>query len=259
MVMRPDTDQYDDVVNEIISLPVRDGTTTEALLYRPTARGPHPAIAIAAEGNGINSFIRRLGATLAHLGYVAIVPDYYRGDGPPDPDNYSDFETLMSYIDRLDFGRAVHDLFDGIEYLRTLDDVDATRIASWGYCTGGTIALFAACLRPDLAAAVVFFPSQPTFDELDAKKPVHAMDMLWNISCPFLLLIGDEDVVLPPDRLEEFRRRLDQWGIDNTVIVYPGAQHAFCAHGSVLYNQQACERSWEDVLAFAAEHLAPTA
>lgn len=259
MTIRAETDQYDDVTIETIALPVRDGATTAALLCRPTSSGPHPAIAVGAEGTGINTFIRRLGATLAHLGYVVIVPDYYRGSGPPDPDAYDDFETLMSHINALDFRRAIHDLLDGIEYLHTLDDVDATRIASWGYCTGGTLALFAACLRPDLAAAVVFFPSQPTFDELDAKKPVHAIDLLWNIPCPLLLLIGDADVVLPAERLADFRRRLEQWGIDATINVYPGAQHAFNAHGSVLYNQEADERSWEDALAFAAERLEPTA
>jgi len=34
--------------------------------------------------------------------------------------------------------------------------------------TGATLAMLAAALRPDLAAAVLFFPSQPTFDALDA-------------------------------------------------------------------------------------------
>ena len=71
----------------------------------------------------------------------------------------------------------MHDLFDGIDYLQGLPTVDATRVASWGYCTGGTIALFAACLRHDLAASVVFFPSQPTFDPHTANQPVDAIDL----------------------------------------------------------------------------------
>ena len=69
----------------------------------------------------------------------------------------------MSYIGALDFTRAVHDQCDGLDHLQGLPTVDASRVASWGYCTGGTLALFVACLRPDLAASVVFFPSQPTF------------------------------------------------------------------------------------------------
>lgn len=257
MTLRPDTDTYDDVVVEMIDLPTRDGASTPAVLSRPVGDGPFPAIAVGAEGTGPNSCIRRVAATLSHLGFVVIVPDYYRGSGPPEPDNYDDFETLMSYINALDFTGAVHDLLDAIDYVQDLPSVDATRVASWGYCTGGTIALFAACLRDDLATAVVFFPSQPTFDPHDAKKPVDVIDLVWNIACPMALLIGDQDVVLPADRLADLQRRFDQWDVDATVIVYPGAGHAFNAHGSVLYNQAADEQSWDDAVEFVTRHLSP--
>ncbi|MEX1009237.1 MAG: dienelactone hydrolase family protein [Acidimicrobiia bacterium] len=257
MTMRPTTDHYDGVVVETIDLPTRDGASTPAVLSRPLGDGPFPAIAVGAEGTGPNSYIRRVAATLAHLGFVVIVPDYYRGSGPPDPDNYDDFETLMSYINALDFARAVHDLLDAIDYVQALPSVDATRVASWGYCTGGTIALFAACLRHDLAAAVVFFPSQPTFDPHDAKKPVDVIDMVWNIACPMVLLIGDQDAVLPAERLDDLRRRFDQWGVSATVNVYAGAGHAFNAHSPVLYNQAADEQSWDDAVEFVTRQLHP--
>src|SRR5262249_37360710 len=153
----------------------------------------------------------------------------------------------------LDFRRAVHDVLDGIDYVQQLPFVDATRVASWGYCTGGTLALFAACLRPDLAAAVVFFPSQPTFAEHDAKKPVDVADLVWNIACPLLLLIGDQDVVLPPDRLTELRARFEQWGVDATVNVYPDGGHAFNTHGSSLYHEPSDLASWDDAVAFVTQ------
>ncbi|HXY91519.1 MAG TPA: dienelactone hydrolase family protein [Acidimicrobiia bacterium] len=259
MTVRPETDDYDDIVVDTIELPTRDGAGTRATLARPTADGVYPAIAVGAEGTGLNTFSRNLVATLAHLGFVAIVPDYYRGDGPPTPDDYDDVDTLMSYIDALDFRRAVHDLLDGIDYVQALPFVDATRVASWGYCTGGTIALFAACLRQDLAAAIVFFPSQPTFAEHDDKRPVDVVDLLWNIACPLLFLIGEQDMVLPADRLAEVRRRFGVWGVDATISVYPGANHAFNAHGSALYHREADERSWDDAVDFVQRVLRPPA
>ena len=259
MTVRPDTDSYEGVDGSEIALATRDGSTTRALLARPAGDGPFPAVVVGAEGTGINTFIRHLVATFAHLGYVAVVPDYYRGDGPPEPDNYDDFETLMSYIGALDFGRAVHDLCDALDHVRALPYVDESCTASWGYCTGGTLALFVACLRPDLAASVVFFPSQPTFDTLDAEHPVHVTDLLWNISCPILFLIGDQDVVLPDDKLAEFRGRLERWRVDADVKVYPGAGHAFNAHGSVLYHEAADLASWDDAIAFLGAQLRPGA
>jgi carboxymethylenebutenolidase len=255
--VRPDADDYADVVVETIDLATRDGASAPAVFSRPRGDGPFPAIAIGAEGTGPNAYIRRVAATLAHLGFVVIVPDYYRGDGPPDPDDYDDFETLMSHIDALDFTRAVHDLLDAVDYVQGLSYVDATRVATWGYCTGGTLALFAACLRHDLSAAVVFFPSQPTFGEHDAKKPVDVIDLLWNVTCPLAFLIGDQDIVLPPDRLADVIGRFEQWGIDVTVHVYAGGGHAFNAHGSVLYHEESDERSWDDAVEFVTRTLGP--
>ncbi len=257
VTIRPDTDAYDDIEHGEITLPTRDRASTRAVFARPVGDGPFPAVVIGAEGTGPNTFIGHLAATLAHLGYVAIAADYYRGEGPPDPDDYDDFETLMSYIDALDFTRAVHDQCDALDHVRALPYVDPARVASWGYCTGGTLALLVACLRPDLAASVVFFPSQPTFAEHDARRPVDAVDLLWNIGCPILFLIGDQDVVLPADRLAELRGRLDQWGVDAEIRVYPGAGHAFNAHGSVLYHQAADEQSWDDAIAFLGAQLRP--
>ena len=258
MTVVPDRDDYDDVVVDTIDLPTRDGRTTRAILARPkVADGVYPAIAIGAEGTGLNTYIRCLAATFAHLGFVAIVPDFYRGDGPPEPDNYDDFETLMSYINALDFTRAVHDVLDGVDYVQQLPYVDASRVASWGYCTGGTLALFAACLRHDLAAAVVFFPSQPTFETHDAGRPVDVVDLVWNISCPMLFLIGEEDMVLPKDRLDELRGRFQQWDVDATVNVYPGGTHAFNAHGSVLYHEASDVASWQDAVEWITRTLRP--
>ena len=72
-----------------------------------------------------------------------------------------------------------------------------------------------------------------------------------------MLLIGDEDVVLPADRLDDLRGRFDQWSVSATVNVYPGAGHAFNAHGSMLYNQAADEQSWDDAVEFATRQLRP--
>jgi carboxymethylenebutenolidase len=251
----PDSEIYDDVVTESFALPVRGGTTP-TFLARPAAPGPHPGVVIGAEGTGPNSFIRRVAATLAHLGHVAIVADYYRGTGPADPEDYSDIDDMVAHIDALDFRQAIQDELAAMDHLAARDDVDATRIASWGYCTGATMAMFLPCLRHDLAAAVCFFPSQPWFETIDARHPVHAMDLLWNVPCPIAFMIGDLDVVLPPDRLSELRQRLDQWGVAGTVFTYPGAEHAFCAEEATFYNAEAAAQSWQDAVGFLTRALA---
>lgn len=255
MTTMPITDKYPDVSVRTLELPVRDGTAP-ALLFRPDTDEARPAIVIGAEAYGLNDFTRRVAATLAHLGYVVIVPDYYRGHGLSDPENYADFTEVMQFIGELDFGRATHDLMAAQDYLRGLPFVDANRLVVWGYCTGATLALLTACLRGDLAAAVLFFPSQPSFEELTPKRPVQPIDLLWNLTCPVLFIYGDQDLVMPPERLADLRRRLEQWSVDHTINIYPGAGHAFSAPAPSMRNDAADRASWADALAFLEARLA---
>jgi carboxymethylenebutenolidase len=68
-------------------------------------------------------------------------------------------------------------------------------------------------------------------------------------------LIGDEDPVLPADRLADVRQRFEQWGVDATISLYRGAGHAFNAHGSTLYKEAADEQSWQDAVEFVTRQL----
>jgi carboxymethylenebutenolidase len=250
----PASATYDDVIAETVTLRSRDGADVRTLLFRPVGEGPHPAVAIGAEATGINEFICRVGATLAHAGYVVVVPDYYRGGGPVDPEDYTDFDAIVVHIDALDFTRATGDLLAAVDHLRARPDVDPDRVTVWGYCTGATFALFAAELDRRLCAAVLFYPSQPMFESLSMRTPVHAMDLLWAITCPVLVLYGDNDVVMPPELLAELRRRFDAWHVDHRVEIYPGAGHAFCSETPVLFHEASAERGWRDALAFLGAH-----
>lgn len=247
-------EQYDDVSAETITLDVR-GQHCPAQVFRPIRAGLFPAVAIGAEATGPNAFIRRVAATLAHLGYVTVVPDYYHGDGPPDPENPEDIETLMRYMAALDFRRAAYDLMAGVDYLKGRPDVDGRRLGVWGYCTGATVALLAACLRTDVAATVLFYPSQPRFEALDVNKPAHPVDLVWNLTSAVLLLVGAEDFVWPPELLTELQGRLEQWRIEHVINVYPGAGHAFCAPSPMFHHAAAETAAWAHALHHLAVHL----
>ena len=130
-----------------------------AHVLMPDGDGPHPAVVLGAEAYGVNNFIRGIQEKLVGLGYAVAVPDYYHGDGPTDPENYDDFTEVIEYISRLDFTGGARDLARTVDALRAMPDIDPRRVAVWGYCTGGTLAWLAACLRGDLAARCVL--SQP--------------------------------------------------------------------------------------------------
>jgi carboxymethylenebutenolidase len=145
-------------------------------------------------------------------------------------------------------------LVRGVDQLRTTPGVDPTRIALWGYCTGATLAWLAACQR-QVAAAVLFFPSQPTFGELGPRTPLHPIDLLWMLDAPTLFMYGDDDELMPPDVLADLRARLERWDVPAEVLTFPGAGHAFTVPSGPLRNAAAAEAATRDAFSFLSRNL----
>jgi carboxymethylenebutenolidase len=235
----------------VIARPALDPVPEVAV---PPGDGPHPAVVLGAEAYGINEFITGVQERLVDLGYAAVVPDYYHGRGPLNREAYDDFAEVVEHIGRLDFTCGTRDLAETVDAIRARPEVDPARVCLWGYCTGGTLAWLAACLRGDVAAAVLYFPSQPVFHELGPATPVHPMDLIWQLTCPTLFLYGDNDPTMPPERLEDLRSRIDRWGVPAEVRLYAGAGHAFSAPWGPLRHEEADRAAWEDAVSFLRAH-----
>ena len=139
-------------------------------LLLPDGDGPHPGVVLGAEAYGVNEFIVEVGEQLAAAGYAVLIPDYYRGDGPKNREAYDDFDEVVELhrASRLHPRRPGCSV-DGIDQLRTTPGVDPSRGSRSGdTAPAATIAWLAACQR-DVAAAVLFFPSQPRFRSAGAE------------------------------------------------------------------------------------------
>jgi carboxymethylenebutenolidase len=228
---------------------------TEPMLLLPDGDGPHPGVVLGAEAYGVNEFIVEVGERLVSRGYAVLVPDYYDGAGPTNREAYDDFTEVVGCIAQLDFTRATRRLVAGVDRLGATPGVDPARIAVWGYCTGGTLAWLTACQR-DVAAAVLFFPSQPTFAELGANTPVHPVDLLWMLDSPTLIIYGDQDEVMPPDALADLRARIERWSVPAEVRSYAGAGHAFTVPWGPLRHAEAAAAATRDAEEFLDRALA---
>jgi len=240
---------------EVIDLEV-DGENVETFVCRPSGTTPRAGVVIATEAQGVNNFIKGVGVELAENGYLAVIPDYYHGRGPADPEILIDLAhlgPLQEAIDSLDFRRGAEDMLVGAGYLRSHEHIDS--VAVWGYCTGGTLAWLAAALGRQIEAAVLFYPSQPTFHELSPTQPQHPIDMIWQIRCPVLLLVGDEDPVWPPDLVREVTQRFATWSIPLETEVYRGAGHTFAGHFEDWHRPDAAAEAMQRALTFLAEQL----
>jgi carboxymethylenebutenolidase len=232
----------------------RDQLGPPPIIELPPGDGPHPAVVLGAEAFGINSFVRGVQRQLGQLGYATALPDYYHGAGPKNAEAYEDFTEVLEYLGALDFTCGARDLSHAIDVLQATPGVDPRRVCLLGFCTGATLAWLAAGCRRDLAAAVLFFPSQPVFTELTPKTPVSPIDLLWQLSCPVLFLYGDADPVMPAELLDEMLGRIQTWKVDAEVRLYPGAGHAFSVPSGPLRNEQVYKVAWSDAVSFLDAH-----
>lgn len=234
----------DAVTTQIVTLDgVRGSTTAE--VFAPAEPGSgRPAVVLGAEATGLNDFGRHVARRLVGLGHVVVVPDYYRGAGPSDPNSYADVDELLRCIGSLDFGAAVADQLAGVDHARARPDVDPERVSTWGYCTGATLSWMAAALDRRLHSAVVYYPSQPVFERCDARHPVSALDLVRTQSVPTLFLVGAEDDVMVPERCADLRERMGQSLGRHSLVVYPGARHVFAGWMPGRHHAVAAEDAW---------------
>ena len=203
----------------------------------------------------MNSFIRGVQEKLVGLGYAVAVPDYYHGNGPAEPDNYDDFTEVKEHIGRLDFTRGARDLAATVDAVRAMPGIDPRRVAVWGYCTGANprLAGRVPARRPGGGGAVLSEPAGIRGTE--PARPVHPVDLLWQLTCPALFLYGDQDKLMPPALLADMRARIDYWKVDAQVNVYSGAGHSFTCPRGPMRNAEADRAAWNDAITFLSEQM----
>ena len=81
------------------------------------------------------------------------------------------------------------------------------------------------------------------------------MDLLWLLTCPTLIIYGDDDMVMSAEQLAVVRDGLERGGVTHEVRVYEGAGHAFSAPSPAFYNEAADLASWPDAVEFARSSL----
>jgi carboxymethylenebutenolidase len=72
------------------------------------------------------------------------------------------------------------------------------------------------------------------------------------MTCPVLALMGGDDAGIPAEVVSQFRSALDQAGVPNEVITYPGAPHSFFDRKQDQYTAESAD-AWKRVLAFITE------
>ena len=217
-----------------------DGATLRGYLARPAGAGPHPAVLMIHEWWGLNVDTTILADALASEGYVVLAPDAFRGSLARTS------QEAMAQLRSTPGEQIASDLDAALAYLMSHPAVDADRVASMGFCFGGTQSMYLGTRAEGLAAVVTFYGSGPIQDSAQLGRiPDNA---------PVLGIFGEDDRSISVAEVRGFERALDQAGAGNEIVIYPGVGHAFVK--SDTYNDGgAPQQAWERLVAFLDSEL----
>src|SRR5271154_4027130 len=232
------------MTNELIQIPVADGTTLPAYLARPAADPAPAGVIVAHELFGVNPDIRGAADDLAAAGYLTIAPEFYHRDAPPgrwlgrdDPGRQEGF----AYLNRLTRQQALDDTAAGVGWLRSQPAIE--QIAMVGFSAGGHLSYLAACQLPISRTAVLYGGWLPTTD-IPMSQPSPTLELTAGIRGRLLYLVGDHDTLIDAAQRRQIRDALRAAGTDHEMISYPGAAHAFFWSGTSAFNQAARDDAW---------------
>ena len=212
---------------ETMSLITSQGPTT-AIVARPLEAAA-AAVVLIHEWWGINDHMRDLAGRYANEGYLCVAPDLYRGKIATDPEEAGALMNALAIAD------GIETIQNAISATREGYSVD--RFAVTGYCMGGTFALRAACVMPELAAAAPFYGDIP--------EP----DVLARLTVPTLFIAGLRDAWINPGKVGGFQESASKNHLPVEVVSYD-ADHAFFNDTRPqVYDAVSAADAWQRVLA----------
>lgn len=234
-----------------VTFPGGDATIKAYLAAPANAPQPRAAIVVIHEIWGLNEHIRDVARRFAAQGYLALAPDLFTREGPPqlDPSNR---EALMKFIGSIPDRRMVADLKNAITFLK---NQGAGKVGSVGFCMGGLYSYLLAVKSDNLTAAVDFY-GRIVYAETNENKPESPLDLAANLQCPLLANFGETDQSITVAHVEQLKGKLAAAQQPWKVNIYPGVGHAFFNDTRPSYNAAAARDAWQEMLTFFKKHLA---
>lgn len=217
------------------------------LAWDDSISGKRPGVMVVHEWWGLNDYARKRAKMLAEEGYVAFAADMY-GSGKVTT-HAKDAKGWMTQIIQNQGAWQKRALL-GLQQLKSSPQVDASKLASIGYCFGGATVMQMAYAGADLKGVVSFHGSLPpaTPDQAAA------------IKSSVLIAHGEADSFIPAERIVKFKKALADANVDWEMNIYSGARHGFTNPGAgefgmdaLAYNEKADRRSWAKMKAFFDE------
>jgi dienelactone hydrolase len=188
-------------------------------LTLPPGEGPFPAV-ILYHGHyhveDLEPWFKQLVPRLVEKGIATFVLDSFTGRNI----------TKTAYFEaRLSRAARLTDIFQALNFLARLDEIDENRIGISGYSVGGTTAMLGADLRineTSLAKGRSFAAILPVYPSCQVRFRKSKLT-----GAPMLLLLAGDDDYSPSAFCEEYVEESSSAGFDIKMQIYQGIQHGW--------------------------------
>ena len=225
---------YDNTTGYLVYPELLNNTQQQQLLL--------PAVIMIHEWLGLNEHIKNQADILAKEGYVVLAVDLYRGEVATDPSRAMELASSV----RNNPASAIENLQSAVNYVKSLEMVNGSRIASLGWCFGGDWSLQLALNSTEnpLAATVIYYG-----------RPVTDTTSISRIDWPILGIFGDQDQAISVESVKQFASALNASDITNEIYLYEGVGHAFANPSGDNYAPKETADAWQKTLAFLRLYL----
>ena len=224
-----------------------DGQSVQGYLAEPANPMGAPAVVVIQEWWGLNDQIRGVAERFANAGFIALVPDLYRGQSTVEA------EEAHHLMDGLNFGDAAsQDVRGAVQYLKGRNPGHPTKVGITGYCMGGALTLLAVGATPEADAAVVWYGCPP-LEYINAGQ----------IKVPVQGHFATQDQFFAIGTIDQLEAKLKEAGVKTDFHRYL-AHHAFANETAVgpgripatQYDPVWAAQAWDRCFAFFGRWLA---
>ena len=227
------------VKSETVSWSGPAGELSGYLAVPAEATGDLGTVIVIHENRGLNPHLEDVARRLAVEGFLGLAVDLLSplGGTPADEDQ------ARQMIAALDPAANLANLVATVAFLKS-HPMGNGKVGAIGFCWGGGAVNQLAVASPDLAAGVAYYGSQPPAADVPKIK-AHLL----------LHYAGLDDRINAG--IPAYEEALKSAGIDYTLYMYEGANHAFNNDTSAArYDKEAADLAWSRSIAFFTEALA---
>jgi carboxymethylenebutenolidase len=232
-----------------IRVQTADGEMT-TFVGRPDGQGPYPVAVVFMDGMGYREQVKVNARRFAQGGFFVVAPDLYYRAGEKLSFDWARMreepgyrEELMEVLTAVTPDRAVSDIE---AVLDAIDDDPAAAAGPKvcvGYCMGARLALHAAAVLPEMAAASGIHAGGVVTDQPDS--PHHDLAA---VRGELYFGFAEDDASAPPEMIDRFREAMAEHGVEGTVERLVGTQHGYAMADLPVYQQAGAERHFDRTL-----------